>query len=150
MKKFLLGLLVGLFLGAIGGFAIAFCIGWFVLVPQIRRANQDWQKESTVSTLQTLRGQIELFKVQHGDRPPAAGALVEVMMGKTNASDVAKTDPAGTYGPYFPSAFPVNPENGQSAVGLAPSPSVGWVYTVHGSEYRIEAVNAEGTGVMAY
>src|SRR4051812_39691094 len=39
--------------------------------------------------IQTLRGQIELYKIQHGDMPPAESALAAVMLGKTRAEDTS-------------------------------------------------------------
>src|SRR6195952_4990518 len=41
-----------------------------VVIPQFTNASQDARKSSLVSQLQTLRSQIELFKLQHGDALP--------------------------------------------------------------------------------
>ena len=103
---------------------------------------------SVRSTLQTLRGQIELFKIQHRDLPPAQGALAAVLTGKTGAGDVRQVVVNGELGPYI-TAMPVNPLNGKSGVGTAPSRKVGWVYTVKGNRYELKAVNAKGNDVLA-
>src|SRR5213075_1841380 len=59
-----------------------------IVIPQFTNASSDARKSSVASTLQTLRGQIELFKIQHGDNaPPDTTALVLVLTGKTNAAD---------------------------------------------------------------
>jgi len=41
-----------------------------IVIPQFTNASQDARKSSLVSQLQTLRSQIELFKLQHGDTLP--------------------------------------------------------------------------------
>jgi len=153
MLKFFLGLAVGLVIGAGGAFGTRF-IGTFAAKARAQAVAMQQQVQQPThnsgrATLQTLRGQTELFKIQHGDNPPAPGALALVLSGKTNARDVATTSNTGTLGPYV-QQFPTNPENGKSAVGAAPSANVGWVYTVTGNEYRIQAVNAAGTDVMPY
>jgi hypothetical protein len=103
-------------------------------------------------TLQTLRSQIELYKIQHADNPPPTGALWTQMTHATNTTGATiegRTTRAFSMGPYV-QAPTVNPVNGQSGEGSKPSPKVGWVYTVNGSEYTIQAVNAAGDGVLDY
>jgi hypothetical protein len=104
---------------------------------------------STRSTLQTLRGQIELFKIQHMDIPPDENALIIVLTGKTGDQDTDRANPGGRLGPYVV-FMPLNPQNGKSAVGTKPSPDVGWVYKVNGQKYTLEAVNRDGNGVLPY
>src|SRR5229473_8587221 len=41
-----------------------------IVIPQFTNASQDARKSSLVSQLQTLRSQIELYKLQHGDAIP--------------------------------------------------------------------------------
>ena len=156
MLKFFLGLAIGLVVGVGGAVTGTRFIGTLTAKARAGVASIQQKAESssprpntTKMTIQTLRGQTELFKIQHADNPPAPAAFALVLSGKTNATDIASTNSAGTLGPYV-QQFPTNPENGKSAVGPAPSPNVGWVYTVTGNDYRIQAVNAAGTDVMSY
>ena len=86
-----------------------------IVIPQFTNASNDARNSSVASTLQTLRGQIELFKIQHADVPPAATALAVVLAGKTNTQDTTQAVATGTLGPYVQS-FPTNPANGWSTV----------------------------------
>src|SRR5213079_1722700 len=81
-----------------------------IVIPQFTNASSDARTSSVQSTLQTMRGQIELFKIQHGDIPPGSAALTVVLTGKTNAADTTTVVATGTLGPYVQS-FPVNPIN---------------------------------------
>src|SRR6185295_19535746 len=42
-----------------------------IVIPQFTNASQDARKNSTTSLLQTIRSQIELYKLQHSDTLPA-------------------------------------------------------------------------------
>ena len=120
-----------------------------IVIPQFTNASSDARNNSVASTLQTLRGQIELFKIQHGDTPPAATALTVVLPGKTSTTDTTTTNAAGTFGPYV-QAFPTNPINGFSTVVTAAGTTAGWVYTVSGSQYTVQATNTTGTAALTY
>ena len=123
-----------------------------IVIPQFTNASNDARQNSIASTLQTLRSQIELYKIQHADTPPPAASFWTQML---NASNTTGTTTAGgttaTYplGPYLQAAA-VNPANGQSAVAAAAATNVGWVYSVSGSQYTVEAVNTTGSGVLPY
>ena len=156
MVKFFVGLAVGLVVGAgmtfVGMTALRKVAAHPLALPGVSApaaiSPEQAKLHATVSTLQTLRGNTELFKIQHGDNPPAAKAFVEVMTHKTNVANVEHADANGTYGPYLQNGIPANALNGQSGVGPAPSPRVGWVYRVNGNEYTLSAVNAAGDGVL--
>lgn len=122
-----------------------------IVIPQFTNASSDARNNSVAATLQTMRGQIELFKIQHADTPPAATALSTVLTGKTNAADTTTVAAAGTgtLGPYVQS-FPINPVNGFNTVVTAAGTAAGWVYTVVGTQYTVQATNTTGTGVLTY
>ena len=90
-----------------------------IVIPQFTSASQDARKNSLTSQLQTLRSQIELYKLQHLDQLPTglvAGTPVwDQMVNKTNASGTTGTTTAYPFGPYLQSA-PTNPLNGQNAM----------------------------------
>jgi general secretion pathway protein G len=120
-----------------------------IVIPQFTNASNDARNSSVASTLQTLRGQIELFKIQHGDTPPAATALSTVLTGKTNPGDTTQVVATGTLGPYV-QAFPTNPANGSTNHTTAAAAGYGWVYNVTGGTYTVQAINTTNDAVLTY
>ena len=84
-----------------------------IVIPQFTNASQDARESSLLSQLQTLRSQIELYKLQHKDKLPDLVTNWNPMTTKTNIDGgaVAPLD----YGPYMQSA-PTNPVNTLSNV----------------------------------
>jgi general secretion pathway protein G len=84
-----------------------------IVIPQFTNASQEARESALVSDLQSVRSQIELYKIQHiGDRLPgiAGGASFNVCMeGYTdkNGVEVAQGT-AGALGKYM-EKIPVNP-----------------------------------------
>jgi general secretion pathway protein G len=123
-----------------------------IVVPQFTNASSDARTSSISRTLQTIRSQIEVFKIQHGDYAPTQTAIAnwQLFLGRSTTTETNITNPAGTdFGPYIAVA-PVNPYNGKSAVGAAAATTVGWVYNSSGGQYTFQAVNTAGTGVLTY
>src|ERR1044071_8956688 len=115
-----------------------------IVIPQFTNASNDARQNSIASTLQTVRSQIELFKIQHGDTPPVAAGMWTIMTGKSNTTDTQTPVATGIFGPYGQQP-PVNPANGLSAIGAAAATTVGWVYTTgSGGAYTISAVDTAG------
>ncbi len=133
-----------------------------IVIPQFTDASTEAQKSSVSSTLQTIRSQIELFKVQHGDTVPGltdntTGATAwEVMLkysatgvtanGDANLKTAKDTASGAIYGPYMQSP-PLNPMNGKNGItvyktadGLpTKATDCGWVYnTVSGEVYATD------------
>ena len=58
-----------------------------IVIPQFTNASQDARKNSLTSQLQTIRSQIELYKLQHNDKLPnvvsATGANWNLLTQKT-------------------------------------------------------------------
>jgi prepilin-type N-terminal cleavage/methylation domain-containing protein len=120
-----------------------------IAIPQFTNASNDARNNSIATTLQSVRSQISLFSLQHADTPPVAAGMWAIMTGKSNTTDTQTPVAAGVYGPYLLQG-PVNPANGQSAVGAAAATTCGWVYSVSGNTYTIQAVNTTGSGVLTY
>jgi general secretion pathway protein G len=121
-----------------------------IVIPQFTNASNDARQNSVASTLQTMRSQIELFKIQHSDTPPVAAGMWSIMTGKSSTTDIQTPAATGVFGPYLQQA-PINPANGASAVGAAAAAGVGWVYTTNATGgYTLEAVNTTGSGVLTY
>lgn len=100
-----------------------------IVIPQFSNASQDARKSSVVSQLQTLRSQIELFKLQHKDAPPA---LADLKTALTTATDIdGGTTGSPKYGPYMQN-FPKNPlvaaSDGDTIAAAGAATGVGWIY----------------------
>jgi general secretion pathway protein G len=125
-----------------------------IVVPQFGNASKDAKHASLVSTVQTLRGQIGMFRLQHNDWLPGVSPLVgsgatfnqatfwnQMTMfsdvnGATNATKTAVFDK----GPYMQS-IPSNPlcptaantQNVEATVdGAAATAVVGFIYDYQG------------------
>jgi general secretion pathway protein G len=88
-----------------------------IVIPQFTNASTEAKTNSLMSNLQSVRSQIELYKVQHNDllpSPEAAGTWTR-MTSKTTIAGVVADD--GTYGPYL-QQVPKNPFNDKSTVDL--------------------------------
>ena len=119
-----------------------------IVIPQFTNASEDARKSNMTSQLQTLRSQVELYKLQHRDQPPDLSENWDVMLKCTDdAGNVKTTDPANVpdetfkFGPYMQAA-PVNPLTG-SSTGVAgettlgtPTTSTGWIYNSQTGELK--------------
>ena len=128
-----------------------------IVIPQFTNASQDARKSSLTSQLQTIRSQIELYKLQHLDQAPpllvAGGATAwDDMSVKTNANHTTTGTPS--FGPYLQAA-PVNPLNNSSIVavvtwdvtlgGASGTTTAGWIY--NSSNGKTWATSAQFTRV---
>lgn len=91
-----------------------------IVIPQFTEASNDARRSALVSDLQTVRSQLELYKVQHLDTYPDANNMTTFVSQLTSFTDVAGATNAtktATYkfGPYL-QKFPTNSFNDSSAV----------------------------------
>ena len=130
-----------------------------IVIPQFTSASEDARKSNMKSQLQTLRSQIELYKLQHRDTPPAlTGNDWSAMLVCTNDAGAKKTTaptnvPDGTFkfGPYMQAA-PVNPLNGFSNVEdgdntAAAGADCGFVFDATGGTGAIWGTDEDGTTI---
>jgi len=70
-----------------------------IVIPQFTDASTEAKMSSLCSDLQTMRSQIELYKIQHNDALPGAGtaSFTASLTAQTNVAGAAGTD----YGPYI-------------------------------------------------
>jgi general secretion pathway protein G len=68
-----------------------------IVIPQFSEASTEAKFSSLITDLQTLRSQIELYKVQHNDTPPTFANFTAQMTGQTDITGAPGTD----YGPYM-------------------------------------------------
>ncbi len=106
-----------------------------IVIPQFTGASTEAKESSLVSNLQSMRSQVELFKIQHNDilpgeilsdvdgsiAPADAVKFVNAMCLKTNQYGVVGTGAGFRFGPYM-KRIPVNPFSNATATtvtGLA-------------------------------
>lgn len=121
-----------------------------IVIPQFTNASTEARENSLRSLLQTIRSQVELYKLQHGDIYPTDDGAVDgtwdwtKLTGRTNQAGTVMPDggdPASyPFGPYLQST-PVNPLNNLSVMGSAAANTVGFFVTADG---KIEATDASG------
>jgi len=68
-----------------------------IVIPQFTEASTEAKFSSLCTDLQTLRSQIELYKVQHNDTPPSFANFTAQMTAQTDITGAAGTD----FGPYM-------------------------------------------------
>jgi general secretion pathway protein G len=77
-----------------------------IVIPQFTDASTEAKTSSLATDLQTMRSQIELYKIQHNDALPSTAAVgfVAAMTSKTDQYGAA----GGSLGPYI-QKIPTNP-----------------------------------------
>ena len=97
-----------------------------IVIPQFTSAAEDSKLSNLMSNLQSIRAQLELYKMHHNETYPT----------NINTQLTSKTDsdgtinPAGAYGPYL-HIFPANPFIDDPVEGVKTSGAAGegWSYT---------------------
>lgn len=77
-----------------------------IVIPEFTQASEDARQSAIVSDLQTVRSQIELYKVQHNGLKPTADIVDQLT--KATTTDGTVDDANGVFGPYL-QKFPSNP-----------------------------------------
>ena len=117
-----------------------------IVIPQFTEASNDARNSALKSDLQTLRSQIELYKIQHLDALPGAGtaSFIAAMTGKTDIDGAV--DAAGAYGPYM-QKIPTNQFNNLKTVdidGTVGDDNAGWDF--NSTSGQINADDDDATG----
>ena len=102
-----------------------------IVIPQFTEASTEAKTSSLCTDLQTMRSQIELYKIQHNDDLPGAGTatLVQALTGQTDVAGAVGTD----YGPYV-QKIPTNQFNDldtireEAGASTAGANTHGWVF----------------------
>ena len=134
-----------------------------IVVPQFTQASTEAKMNSLCSNLQSLRSQIELYKVQHNDHAPGntinadgteTAAVASFSAQMTQTSDIDGV-PSGNkvrtttyaYGPYL-ERVPDNPFNNVNGVNTSADANTGWLYVPSTGE--IHAADGGTTGGTAH
>jgi len=99
-----------------------------IVIPQFTEASTEAKTSSLCTDLQTMRSQIELYKIQHNDQLPGSGGatFVQAMTGQTDVAGAVGTD----YGPYL-QKIPTNQFNDDDTItenGTLGDGSGGWEF----------------------
>ncbi len=105
-----------------------------IVVPQFSDASTDTQVSSLRTNLQTVRGQLELYRLQHGGTLPTVANFVSAMTSKTDADGTVNAS-TGKYGPYL-QAIPVNPINNNAEVVGTANAAKGWVFNATTGDFK--------------
>src|SRR2546423_14332315 len=73
-----------------------------MVLPKFANAGNDAKRNSLLSSLQAVRGQIELYMLQHGDKPPAITGSNLADLTKQTAFSGENTGPVLTIPPVNP------------------------------------------------
>lgn len=131
-----------------------------IVVPQFTDASTDAKESSLKTNLQTIRGQIALYKLQHDDTlpsaaagsgPPYAATSFEAQMtlaSKPNGQTAAIGTSGFDLGPYLQS-IPNNPFTNTNTVGTssATAGTTGWVYDNTTGQFRANNAGTDSDGV---
>jgi general secretion pathway protein G len=115
-----------------------------IVIPQFTNASQDARRSSLGAQLQTLRSQIEMYKLQHEDGLPDLISSWEQLTKKTDIEgNVGNTEGVHIFGPYIQSPM-TNPLNRLSTIvqstttdGSVPhheDGTVGFIYDYNGGD----------------
>jgi general secretion pathway protein G len=117
-----------------------------IVVPRFTNASDKARDSSARTTLTYLRNQIELFKTNHGNMPPQAGALWSLLQKSSSSAETATVNPTGTqFGPYLKSD-PLNPWNNfTTANSAAVDVNAGWYYNASPTSYELRLRNLDGS-----
>ncbi len=115
-----------------------------IVIPQFTEASTEAKTSSLCTDLQTMRSQIELYKIQHNDALPSAATvgLIDAMTTQTDALGAAWTSSASTgpFGPYL-QKIPSNAFNGSDTIAtgtadpnsipIVADGTVGWYFNTN-------------------
>jgi general secretion pathway protein G len=99
-----------------------------IVIPQFTQASTEAKTNSLMSNLQTVRSQIQLYKVQHNDDLPGTVSGVTFADSMTKKTTVTGAlDTSGAYGPYL-QQIPKEPFTESATVGDSTA-TTGWCYS---------------------
>ncbi len=94
-----------------------------IVIPQFTEASTEAKTSSLCTDLQTMRSQIELYKVQHNDNLPGVVGTATFVEAMTAQTDIYG-DPGSDYGPYV-QKIPTNAFTDKDTVDISGAGSLG-------------------------
>ena len=118
-----------------------------IVIPQFTEASTEAKTSSLCTDLQTMRSQIELYKIQHNDMLPGSGtaSFVDALTSQTNIAGAVGTD----YGPYI-QKIPTNQFNDldtireEAGVSTAGAGTHGWVFNMDTGAFHADTAAHAG------
>jgi general secretion pathway protein G len=119
------------------------------IIPQFSSSTDDAKTSTMLFNLQTLRSQIELYKLHHlGAVPTLTGSALPQLTSATDVNgNTGAAGPSFPYGPYIQNQMPLNPIDGHNTVTAtavypptAATSDGGWLY--YGATGQISANSA--------
>lgn len=87
------------------------------IIPQFSSSTTDAKTSSLKFNLHTIRSQIEMYKIHHGNVAPLRATFAEQMTKPTDAKGSTEgTTATLIYGPYIQGEVPANPFNNNNAL----------------------------------
>ena len=108
-----------------------------VVVPQFSEAGSDAKLSALETNLQTIRSQLQLYKMQHNDTWPALATFTNQMtlVSKADGSTAALGTSGYPYGPYLLN-IPNNPFTDTNTVTQGADDTSAWYYDETTGEFR--------------
>jgi general secretion pathway protein G len=97
-----------------------------VIIPQFGNTTGDAKISALKATLQTVRSQLEMYKIQHNEKYPLRTTWSDQMLKKTK-DDGTVDATNGKFGPYL-MQLPANPMDNLSTIGATQDGAGGWAY----------------------
>ena len=126
-----------------------------IVIPQFTEASSEAKQNSLMSNLQTVRSQLELYKIQHNDKLPAAtGETSQDFIDRmTGTTDIDGNTTGTDYGPYL-QQMPSNPFNDLATVringAVAGANTDGWRFDTSNGDFRADDDGTCTDGVTAH
>ncbi|MBI3839858.1 MAG: type II secretion system protein [Planctomycetia bacterium] len=123
------------------------------IIPQFSTSTKDARESSLKFNVQSLRTQLELYRVQHNATLPDGTNNLKQLTAATDVtgalSPTGLIDATHPYGPYVQNALPVQPFSGLNTVKLdtgaagtlptaTASPGGGWIYRATTGEIWVD------------
>ena len=90
------------------------------VIPQFASSTTDAKESTAKFNMHSLRSQIELYRIHHGEYPTLSDNTLPQMLDATDAGGTISS--TGAYGPYL-DAIPPNPYDNESLIYTASSDS---------------------------
>ena len=121
-----------------------------VVIPQFSDASTDARLSSLTTNLQTIRGQLDLYRLQHNGSYPGQATVVNQMTQKTDVDGTVNAA-SGKYGPYL-QRIPNNPftvgGTGNDITNTAAASNKAWYYDATSGSFK--ANNGGSTNGVAH
>jgi general secretion pathway protein G len=119
------------------------------IIPQFSSSTNDAKESSLRFNLNTLRSQVELYKLHHSGAIPqlTSGAIPQLTSATDVNGNIGATGASFPYGPYVMNTLPANPFTGSSTVtAITTSPPTaasgtngGWLYNTTTGQFYADS-----------